>query len=173
MPKRATTAYDQHFRTLAEVYFGQIRICAQPFDWRWIKAQALAESNLDPRAVSSAGARGIMQLMPGTSSDLAREMNLPDTPFDPLINIKMGIYYDCKMYRIFAAESGLERLRYMFAAYNAGPGNIIRAQAKANPPDQWWAVAKELPKITGIGNSRQTIDYVARIETYYEQLISN
>lgn len=172
MPRR-TSIYDQHFRNQADLYFCTVRMCGQPLDWRWFKAQAMAESNLDPKAISSHGARGIMQLMPGTSAELAAEMSLPDDPFDPMLNIKMGIYYDLKMYRIFAAETDLERLRFMFAAYNAGAGNIIKAQKLASPTDQWWAVAKELPRITGQGNAWQTRTYVKLIEADYTKLIAD
>lgn len=168
-----TTIYDEQFRNQAALYFGDVRLCCQPLDWRWFKAQGMAESNLNPKAVSSLGARGIMQLMPKTSAEVARELNLPDDPFDPLLNIKMGVYYGRKMWRVWGEECDLERLRFTFAAYNAGAGNIIKAQRLANPTDQWWAVAKELPRITGIGNARETTGYVKRIEAYYRQLTTD
>ena len=170
MIKPVPSIYDDQFRLQAEVYFGDAMINGRPLDWRWFKAQAMAESGFDIKAVSPAGARGIMQLMPPTSAEVAVQMGLPDDPFDPLIGIKMGVFYDRRMWRIWRAEVGLERVRFMFAAYNAGAGHIIKAQRLASPTYQWWAVAKELPRITGIRNARETTSYVKRIEAYYRQL---
>ena len=168
-----TSLYDQQFRNQAAVYFSGIRLCGQPLDWRWFKAQGMAESSLNPTAISPAGARGVMQLMPATSAEIARELDLPDEPFNPLWNIKFGVYYDWKMWRIWEKEQDLERLRFMFASYNAGAGNIIKAQRLASPTDQWWAVARELPRITGIGHARETTSYVKCIEAFYRQLTAS
>jgi membrane-bound lytic murein transglycosylase F len=165
-----SSRYDHQFRAQAAVYFGDVRMCAQPLDWRWFKAQALAESSLNPKAVSPAGARGLMQLMPATSAEIARQLNLPDQPFDPLLNIKFGVYYMLRMWRMWGEERDLERLRFALGSYNAGAGNILKAQHLANPPDQWWAIAKALPRVTGIGNARQTTTYVKRVEAFYREL---
>jgi soluble lytic murein transglycosylase-like protein len=165
-----SSRFDHQFRAQAEVYFSDVRLCGQPLDWRWFKAQAMAESSMNPKAVSPAGAIGLMQLMPATSAEIARALNLPDQPFDPLLNIKFGIYYMLRMWRIFAQERDLERLRFAQGAYNAGAGSIIKAQNLANPPDQWWAIAQVLPRVTGIGNARQTTTYVKRVEAFYREL---
>jgi soluble lytic murein transglycosylase-like protein len=63
-------------------------------DWRLLKAQYLAESRLDPSAVSPVGAQGIAQFMPGTWSDVAKELGYPAdiTPFDPEAAIPAGAY---------------------------------------------------------------------------------
>lgn len=165
-----TTLYDHQFRAQADIYFGDVRLCAQPLDWRWFKAQALAESSLNPRAVSPAGARGLMQLMPATSAEIARQLNLPDQPFDPLLNIKFGVYYMQRMWRTWTDERDLERLRFALGSYNAGVGNILKAQSLAAPTDQWWAIAKALPRVTGIGHARETVGYVKRVEAFYREL---
>ena len=168
--KKIISIYDEQFQLQAATFFNTILVDGQPLDWRWLKAQALAESGLDSNAVSSCGAQGLMQLMPETMTEIAKELHLPNDPFDPLLNIKAGVYYDWKLLRIWKKEQGLERLRFMFASYNAGADNIIDAQKLASPTDKWWAVAKELPRITGIGNARQTTTYVKRIESFYRQL---
>jgi hypothetical protein len=72
------------------------------------------ESNGDQFAVSSAGARGLMQLMPGT----AREMGVKDI-FDPAENIAGGTQYLSKMFGLFG-----ENVELALAGYNAGPGNV-------------------------------------------------
>ena len=72
-----------------------------------------AESAFNPDAVSPAGARGLMQLMPGT----ALEMGVTDI-FDPLQNVAGGTQYLSKMMELFRDK------QLAVAAYNAGPENV-------------------------------------------------
>jgi membrane-bound lytic murein transglycosylase B len=67
--------------------------------------------------VSAAGAMGIMQVMPGTYREMAAQYGLGDNPFDPHDNIYAGAAY----LRWLKAKYGYPA---MFAAYNAGPGNV-------------------------------------------------
>lgn len=169
-----TTVYDELFRTFALIYFSDVPVDdAQPFDWRLLKAQAIAESNLDPKAKSPAGAMGIMQLMPKTSAECSRMLYLPNRPWDPQINIHFGAFYLKRMWSIFSAELGIERLRFAWGAYNAGAGNIIKAQRIASErglrTDKWESIAACLGKVTG-RHARETIGYVARIERIYARL---
>lgn len=79
------------------------------------------ESNYNPYAVSSAGARGLMQLMPAT----ARELGVSDS-FDPRQNIEAGVKYLKYLKDLYQDD------RLALAAYNAGPSTV--AKYNAVPP---------------------------------------
>lgn len=170
-----TTPYDELFRIFAQIYFSDVPMGdrAASFDWLLLKAQGIAESNLNPKAKSPVGAMGIMQLMPGTAAECARALYLPNLPWDSQTNIHFGAFYLKRMWSIFKAERGLERLRFAFGAYNAGAGNIIKAQQVASqrglPTDTWASIAHCLPSVTG-RHAKETIGYVARIERIYARL---
>jgi soluble lytic murein transglycosylase-like protein len=81
----------------------------------WIWALMRVESGGDMRAVSRAGAMGLMQLMPSTWIDMRARLRLGDDPFDPHDNILAGAFFLRAMYDRYGAPGFL-------AAYNAGPG---------------------------------------------------
>jgi soluble lytic murein transglycosylase-like protein len=80
-----------------------------------IEAVIAAESGGQTRAVSSAGAMGLMQLMPATWADLRMRLRLGADPFDPADNILAGAAYLRELRDRYGAPGYL-------AAYNAGPG---------------------------------------------------
>lgn len=82
-----------------------------------IRAVLRAESDGDPRAVSSAGAMGLMQLMPATWAELRRELRLGADPFQPADNLLAGATYLRRLYDRYGLPGA-------FAAYNAGPGRF-------------------------------------------------
>lgn len=82
----------------------------------WIAAVLGAESAGDPRAVSSAGAMGLMQVMPGTWAELRVRHRLGNDPFDVRDNILAGTAYLREMFDRYG------NIGAMLAAYNAGPG---------------------------------------------------
>lgn len=92
----------------------------------WIYAVMRTESAGRIGAVSSAGAMGLMQLMPGTWARQRARFGLGADPFDPRDNIMAGTSYLREMYDRYGAYG-------MLAAYNAGPGRYEAWRDKQRP----------------------------------------
>lgn len=93
---------------------------------QWIYAVIRIESAGRIRAVSSAGAMGLMQLMPGTWARQRARFALGTDPFNPRDNIIAGTSYLREMYDRYGATGFL-------AAYNAGPGRYEEWRDKGRP----------------------------------------
>lgn len=93
----------------------------------WIVAVMGAESAGATRAVSSAGAMGLMQVMPDTWDHLRARYRLGRDPFDPRDNILAGAAYMREMYDRYGA------IPAMLAAYNAGPARYDEYLATGRP----------------------------------------
>ncbi|MFA7331004.1 MAG: transglycosylase SLT domain-containing protein [Candidatus Delongbacteria bacterium] len=161
-----TTRFDPHFQKYSKRYFGA------DFDWRWWKAQAIAESALDSTARSWCGAQGVMQVMPGTWSDLAPKLGLTN-PWEVRQSIQAGIYYDARMWAIWKAPRPLEeRIAFTLASYNAGAGHILKAQRlvpAGGSNNEWTPVAARLHLVTG-KHAGETRGYVTRIQRLHVRL---
>ena len=84
------------------------------------------ESNFDPGAVSPAGARGLMQIMPGTAAFVVKSSRQPERPpllHDPATNLDLGQRYMVQLSQYESIQSDLIRL---LAGYNAGPTSAAR-----------------------------------------------
>ncbi len=93
----------------------------------WIRAVLAAESAHDVRAVSDAGAIGLMQIMPGTWAELRVRHSFGDDPFDPHDNILAGTAYLREMLDRYGTTGA------MLAAYNAGPTRYDEYVTKGRP----------------------------------------
>lgn len=101
----------------AQPYAVPVAEAAQQFaiPARWIRAVMDQESGGNPRALSRAGAMGLMQIMPATWDMLAARHRLGADPYDPRDNIMAGAAYLREMHDRYGMAG-------MLAAYNAGPG---------------------------------------------------
>nr|WP_037372027.1 lytic transglycosylase domain-containing protein [Salipiger mucosus] len=99
-------------------YAAQVTEASQRFGipTTWIMAVMRAESAGDVRALSSAGAMGLMQVMPDTWAGLRTRHGLGHDPFDPRDNILAGTAYLREMWDRYGNAAA------MLAVYNAGPG---------------------------------------------------
>ncbi len=155
--------FDHYFSKYSKRFFGPA------FDWKLFKAQAVAESRLDSKAKSYVGAKGIMQIMPRTFQEIKRKNpSIKGSSLQPRWNIAAGINYNRSIWNLWKADRSFQdRLNFMFGSYNAGKGNILRAQKIAKnrllDPNIWGSIEKTLPKITG-KHSKETIDYVHKIK---------
>ncbi|MBM9529872.1 lytic transglycosylase domain-containing protein [Desulfoprunum benzoelyticum] len=122
------STYDQYIKRVGSMY---------NVDPYLIKAVIRTESDFNHRAVSSKGAQGLMQLMPGTAADLRVE-----NPFNPGENIDGGVRYLRSLLDTFD-----NNLILSLAAYNAGPGLVKRAG--------------------GVPRIPETIDYVRKVMSNY------
>lgn len=110
----------------------------QNIDVIWAKAIARQESAFKPAAVSHAGARGLMQLMPATARATSRKHSIPlpglDDLFQPETNIALGTAYLSEMYFKFDRNRA-----FASAAYNAGPHRVTRWLKERGhlPLDAW------------------------------------
>jgi len=157
-----TNQYDYFIRDAVEFYF------PHEYDWRLYKAQLIQESRLDPLAKSSAGAVGISQMMRGTWYQWAPEAGYKGKRrTDPEASINVGAVYMAYLINEWSWPRPVaDRYCLAMASYNAGLGNILKAQKRMGDPSLYAEIIVGLPHITGEKNSNETITYVSRILDY-------
>jgi soluble lytic murein transglycosylase-like protein len=160
--------YDELFRKYSKRFFGV------GYDWRYFKAQGMAESNLDSAARSYVGARGIMQLMPTTFAQIRSRRTEFESIDNVEWNIAAGILHDrylWQRWKDLGADD--ERRRFMFASYNAGEGPILRARGMARTRQldahAWASIEQVAPEVRR-WRYRETLGYVRKIQRNYQQL---
>ncbi len=101
--------------------------------WTSVHAITRQESLFNTRVVSRAGARGLMQLMPGTAREVSGKMGLPydfaRLTSDPTYNMTLGSTYFASLLDNYDGSYVLA-----IAAYNAGPGNVRKWVATNGDP---------------------------------------
>jgi len=133
----AAPAYFRHARY--GLYYADIIFPAAQeygFDPLFVTSIIRQESLFEGFVHSSAGARGLMQIMPDTGASISEQMGWPpdytsDSLYSPTVSIRMGTYYLNNNRRVLGND-----LYAALAAYNAGPGNAAIWQSLApNDPD--------------------------------------
>ena len=108
------------------------------WDWRLLASLVLQESRFKPDIESWAGAYGLMQLMPSTGEQLGI-----DIYSSPENNIRAGIKYISWLQDLFEdkVSDEEERIKFILAAYNVGPGHVLDARQLARKhgrnPEVW------------------------------------
>jgi membrane-bound lytic murein transglycosylase MltF len=142
-------------------------------DWRLLKAQFYQESHLKPEAVSPVGAAGVAQFMPGTWLDVSKQLGFSDhvSPHMAGPAILAGAYYMGKLRKNWSApRPDADRHSLALASYNAGLGNLLKAQKISGGEPAYAAIIVELPQVTG-HYSKETITYVSRIWNYWTKMV--
>jgi membrane-bound lytic murein transglycosylase MltF len=136
------------------------------FDPLMLVAQGFQESKLDQSKRSSAGAIGIMQLMPSTGAAM-KVGNIKNT--EP--NIHAGTKYLKKIMTDYFQDAHFDEFNkslFAFASYNAGPTRITRLREEAKErglnPDVW---LKNVEMVVAEKVGRETTTYVRNIIKYY------
>ena len=114
------------------------------------------ESDFDKKAVSDAGAVGLMQILPSTADYIAKKIKIDEYDlFDEKINIEFGCYYLRYLIDKF------ELLDTAICAYNAGEGNVIN-WLKNKEYSQDGKVLKTIP-------FKETREYIKKIHKTFEK----
>lgn len=151
------------------------------FDWRLLAALSFAESGYDPWERSSAGAMGLLQLMPKTAAAFGAT-----DPWDPEQNVAAGAHHLKWLHDLYDGVDEPHRLAFALAAYNMGLGHVQDARGLAASrglnPDLWHGhVATVLPELEnvdvaarlthGMARGRVTKRYVEHVMELYRQFI--
>ncbi len=157
-------------------------------DWRLVTALIVQESGFNENAVSPAGAKGLMQLMPET----AKELGVND-PFEAEASIAGATRYLRSLYDLYPKSPHPNRIRIALASYNGGRGHIKDAQKitshRDDDPFQWWCLSISLGHLTEMDKKlhaeiwesgipphgyfrgyKETREYVKRVMKYYDRL---
>lgn len=160
--------YDVYTKAVKEFWKHDKAIAGIPVE-DWFVAQATQESRFNPKAVSPVGATGLAQFMPKTALEVARELkdhSLFEKGFNslnPTQSIYAQIHYMNKLFNAWTwKRSATSKMQLALASYNAGLGNILKAQKASGNKKHWIEMKGHLKKVTG-HHSKETIVYVSNI----------
>lgn len=152
------------------------------WDWRLLASLICQESRFNPTVESYTGAFGLMQVMPDTGKNFGI-----DITSSPENNLKAGIQYINWLHSIFDSriQDEKERINFILAAYNAGPGHVLDAiklaEKNGMDPQKWdgnvaiWLLKKSEPKYfrdsvvkNGYFKGTESVAFVSEILNRYE-----
>ena len=152
------------------------------WDWRLLASLICQESHFKPNVESYTGAFGLMQIMPETGKNFGI-----DITSSPENNLKAGICYINWLHSIFSPRIPdlNERINFILAAYNAGPGHVLDAMKLAEKngmnPLKWdgnvalWLLKKSDPKYfndvvvkNGYFKGIESVNFVNQVLTRFE-----
>ena len=122
------------------------------------------ESVFNPKALSRANARGLMQLLPSTGKLVAKTQGLgaisPADLYNPTLNITLGTSY------LSSQLSKFGRIELAAAAYNAGPGRVVQWQSArpVEPIEEW---VENIPLSETRGYVQGVLRYAANYRRFY------
>lgn len=167
------------FDDLFKAYAGHIS-----YPWELLAAIAYVESRFNPKDVSWAGAKGLMQIMPSTAKDYGVDAS---QLFDPEVSVKAAVNELAYLEKYFSKRvpDSRERMRFMLAAYNGGIAHIIDAIKLAEKygknPQIWYGNVEEALRWKsnehyyndpvckyGYFRSTETVNYVPKVESRFE-----
>jgi membrane-bound lytic murein transglycosylase F len=152
------------------------------WDWRLLASLICQESHFNAKVESYSGAFGLMQIMPGTGKNFGI-----DITSSPENNLKAGILYINWLHSIFDPRitDEKERINFILAAYNAGPGHVLDAMKLAEKngmdPQKWdgsvaqWLLKKSDPQYyndivvrNGYFRGTESVNFVSQILERFE-----
>lgn len=172
--------YDEIFKAAGRKY---------GFDWRLLAAVAYVESHFNAETSSWAGALGLMQVMPRTARTMGYE---PNEMMNPSKNVDVAAKALSNLDKMYAKRvpNSEERIDFMLASYNSGPGHIIDAIALAEKygldAGLWTgnvekaAMMKSKPAYyrdpvvkNGYFRGQETVNFVKKVRSAYNIFKSN
>ncbi len=185
---RSRTIFNSDYYALSTGRVSQwdeiIKTCSDSIDWDWRLLASLIcqESRFNPDVTSGAGAYGLMQIMPETGKSMGIDITL-----SPRNNILAGIKYIGRLNSMFhdRIPDENERIRFILASYNAGPGHVLDAMRLAgkngHDPLKWednvalWMLKKSEPEYyndkdvkNGYFRGRESVAFVNEILDRYQ-----
>lgn len=153
------------------------------WDWRLLASLICQESHFDPTVESYAGAFGLMQVMPGTGENFGIDITSSVEN-----NLNAGIRYIGWLHTIFDSKipDEKERINFILASYNAGPGHVLDAMKLAEKngmnPQVWegnvaiWLLKKSEPRYfrdsvvkNGYFRGIESVKFVSEVLTRFER----
>ncbi len=153
------------------------------FDWTLLSAIACVESGYDTSLVSGAGAFGLMQLMPSTYRHMLARMDVDTNQVSSELSVRAAVQYLHELDGLFHFIDPEERLNYILASYNGGPGHVFDAMRLARRDGidrfRWNSLLPVLQSLSdsivaqdtlcrnGIFQGDETISYINRVRKKY------